>query len=106
MLPEDSHIAYRGLLNYQDCTQGIDSSVMAFNLNHQATYDLLMDLKKAYVAGEVFKYREWHDEFITERLMNIYLTNGLKAVTLEGITDTILHFKGNIKPSTLPLRDK
>ena len=106
MLPEDAHIAYRGLRNYEDGTQGIDSSVMAFNLNHQATYDLLMDLKKAYVAGEVFQYREWHDAFITERLMNIYLTHGLKTVTLEGITDTILHFNGNINPSTLPLRDK
>ena len=106
MLPEDAHIAYRGLRSYEDGTQGIDSSVMAFNLNHQATYDLLMDLKKAYVAGEVFQYREWHDAFITERLMNIYLTHGLKAVTLESITDTILHFNGNINPSTLPLRDK
>lgn len=106
MLPEDAHIAYRGLRNYEDGTQGIDSSIMAFNLNHQATYDLLMDLKKAYVAGEVFQYREWHDAFITERLMNIYLTHGLKTVTLEGITDTILHFNGNINPSTLPLRDK
>ena len=106
MLPEDAHIAYRGLRNYEDGTQGIDSSVMAFNLNHQATYDLLMDLKKAYVAGEVFQYREWHDAFITERLINIYLTHGLKTVTLEGITDTILHFNGNINPSTLPLRDK
>ena len=106
MLPEDAHIAYRGLRNYEDGTQGIDSSVMAFNLNHQATYDLLMDLKKAYVAGEVFQYREWHDAFITERLMNIYLTHGLKTVTLEGITNTILHFNGNTNPSTLPLRDK
>ena len=106
MLPEDAHIAYRGLRNYEDGTQGIDSSIMAFNLNHQATYDLLMDLKKAYVAGEVFQYREWHDAFITERLMNIYLTHGLKTVTLEGITDTILHFNGNTNPSTLPLRDK
>jgi len=105
MLPQDVHIAYRGLRNYEDGTQGIDSSVMAFNLNHQATYDLLMDLKKAYVTGEVFQYREWHDAFITERLMNIYLTHGLKTIMLEGITDTILHFNGNINPSTLPLRD-
>ena len=105
MLPQDVHIAYRGLRNYEDGTQGIDSSFMAFNLNHQATFDLLMDLKKAYVTGEVFQYREWHDAFITERLMNIYLTHGLKTITLEGITDTILHFNGNINPSTLPLRD-
>ena len=106
MLPDDAHIVYRGLRSYEDGTQGIDSSFMAFNLKHQATYDLLMDLKKAYVTGEVFQYREWHDAFITERLMNIYLTHGLKAIMLEGITDTILHFKGNTNPSTLPLRDK
>ena len=55
---------------------------MAFNLNHQAPLDILGDLRGAYVSGEVLSYREWHDAFIFERLLNIYRAHGMRVHTL------------------------
>ena len=56
--------------------------LMAFNLNHQAPLDILGDLRGAYVSGEVLSYREWHDAFIFERLLNIYRAHGMRVHTL------------------------
>ena len=44
---------------------------MAFNLNKQPPIDLLGDLRGAYISGEFVQYREWHDYFILQRLINI-----------------------------------
>jgi len=55
---------------------------MAFNLNHQAPLDLLGDYRGAYESGEVLSYREWHEAFIFERLLNIYRAHGMRVHTL------------------------
>ena len=56
--------------------------LMAFNLSNQPSLDILGDLRGAYVSGEVLSYREWHDAFIFERLLNIYRAHGMRVHTL------------------------
>ena len=34
---------------------------MAFNLNKKPSLDLLWDLRRTYMNGEVIQYREWTD---------------------------------------------
>jgi hypothetical protein len=106
MLPDNVDIAYSGVRKYDDGTSNIDASFMAFNLSKQPALDLLGDLQGAYISGEVFQYREWHDAFITERLLNIYKAHGMKVLDIgEKVKDYILHLKGVQDPSLLPLRD-
>jgi len=57
-------------------------SFMAFNLNHQPPLDILGDLRGAYESGEVLSYREWHDSFVMERLLNIYRAHGMRVHSL------------------------
>ena len=55
---------------------------MAFNLDHQSPLDILGDLRGAYESGEILSYREWHDAFILERLLNIYRAHGMRVHSL------------------------
>ena len=71
-----------------------DASFMAFNLNKQPPIDLLGDLRGAYVSGEFLQYREWHDYFILQRLINIYQVHGLKLHKIPAVSDFMVHFKG------------
>lgn len=64
-----------------------ETSFLAFNLNRQPPLDLLGDLRGAYISGEVLTYREWHDGFVFERLLNIYNAHGLRSVDLTGSED-------------------
>ena len=57
-------------------------SFMAFNLNHRSPIDILGDLRGAYESGELLSYREWHDAFIFEGLLNIYRAHGMRVHTL------------------------
>ena len=57
-------------------------SFMAFNLNHRSPVDILGDLRGAYESGELLSYREWHDAFIFERLLNIYRAHGMRVHSL------------------------
>jgi hypothetical protein len=56
---------------------------MAFNLNKKPALDLLGDLRGAYIFRRTSQYREWHDAFITERLLNIYKAHGMNIHTVE-----------------------
>ena len=105
MLPEASDIAYSGMRKFDDGTECIDASFMAFNLSRRPALDLLNELRKGFISGEVFQYREWHDAFIIERLINIYKSHGLRVVSLDKINNHILHFQGSTNPASLPLRD-
>ena len=89
-----------------------DPSFMAFNLNHQAPLDILGDLRGAYVSGELLSYREWHDAFILERLLNIYRAHGMRVHSLtpsntrKGIKSTPLsNYLINIEETNRSLRD-
>ena len=86
-----------------------ETSFTAFNLNRENPLMLLADLRGAYVSGEVLGYREWHDGFIFERLLNIYkahgtnthdLTPNVKGIDAFGqspISEYMIHFKGHKK---------
>ena len=78
-----------------------DASFMAFNLNKQPPIDLLGDLKGAYVSGEFIQYREWHDYFILQRLINIYQVHGLKLHKIPMVSDFMVHFAGQFDASKL-----
>ena len=89
-----------------------ETSFMAFNLNRENPLQLLADLRGAYISGEVLGYREWHDGFIFERLLNIYKAHGtnthnltpdvkgLDAFGQSPLSEYMVHFKGNKKFTT------
>jgi hypothetical protein len=82
---------------------------MGFNLSSHNTCSILADLRGAYTIGETIAYREWHDGFIFERLLNIYKAHGMEVHNLspnvEGLaafmqsplSEYFNHFKGNLK---------
>jgi len=92
-----------------------ETSFIAFNLNHDAPLFLLGDLRGCYDIGEVVMYREWHDGFIFERLLKIYIAHGLKAKSLTAnftkdppnmplqafknspLSEYMVHYKGQLK---------
>jgi|TARA_B100001123_G_scaffold278365_1_gene309794 hypothetical protein len=97
-----------------------EGAFIAFNLKSKATQDLLGDLRGAYISGEVFNYREWHDSFIFTRLLTIYKAHGLKVLNLGMNADTknfsafeqsplssmFLHFQGADASSLKNIRDE
>ena len=105
MLNDDCDIAYSGVRDYPDGSRYLDTSFMAFNLNKKPALDLLGDLRGAYNSGELLQYREWHDSFLMERLLNIYKAHGMKIKTVEQIKDYIIHFQGIENISLNPIRD-
>lgn len=86
-----------------------ETSFMGFNLGVHNTCSLLADLRGAYTIGEVVAYREWHDGFIFERLLNIYKAHGMEAHNLSPnvkglaafaqspLSEYFEHFKGQRK---------
>ena len=86
-----------------------ETSFIAFNLDYLSPHYLLADLRGCYDIGEVTAYREWHDGFIFERLLKIYIAHGLRAQNLtqgvEGLaafaqsplSQYMIHYKGNLK---------
>lgn len=86
-----------------------ETSFMGFNLSSHNACSLLADLRGCYTIGETVAYREWHDGFIFERLLNIYkahgmVTNnlsenatGLAAFDQSPLSEYFKHFKGNRK---------
>ena len=86
-----------------------ETSFIAFNLDYQSPHYLLADLRGCYDIGEVTAYREWHDGFIFERLLKIYVAHGLRVQNLsqgaEGLaafaqsplSQYMIHYKGNLK---------
>tara|TARA_R110000787_G_scaffold4306_7_gene16692 strand:+ start:9707 stop:12010 length:2304 start_codon:yes stop_codon:yes gene_type:complete len=86
-----------------------ETSFLAFNLDRENPLQFLADLRGAYISGEMFGYREWHDGFIIERLLNIYkahgtnthnLTPNIKGLDAFGqspISEYMEHFKGQTK---------
>ena len=104
MLPEACDIAFAGARDI-DGGRYVDCSFMAFNLNKRPALDLLGDLRGAYISGEIVQYREWHDSFLIERLLNIYKAHGMKIQDLPQINDYIAHFEGVDNIKNLAIRD-
>jgi hypothetical protein len=105
MLPDSCDVVYKGTRTYPDKTYYLDTSFIAFNLSKKPALDLLGDLRGAYNSGELLQYREWHDSFILERLLNIYKAHGMKIKSLEQIGDYITHFEGVENIKHLSVRD-
>ena len=105
LFPEKSELVYLGR---KDADYS-ETSFLAFNLDYESPYCLLGDMRGCYDIGEVTAYREWHDGFIFERLLKIYIAHGLRAHNLtpkvEGLaafaqsplSQYMMHFKGNLK---------
>ena len=86
-----------------------ETSFVGFNLNRENALRFIADLRGAYMSGEVLGYREWHDGFIFERLLNIYKAHGtnvhnltpnvkdLDAFGVSPLSQWMIHFKGNKK---------
>ena len=95
MLPEGADLVYDSSNPY----------FVAFNLNKQSPLDLLGDLREAYTTGEYIQYREWHDSFIMERLLNIYSKHGMKVHQTSLMNNYIYHFNGLYDPTRNAVRD-
>jgi len=104
-LPDKSDLVHLGRkdVDYSE------TSFMGFNLSSHNTCSILADFRGCYTIGETVSYREWHDGFIFERLLNIYkahgmITNnlsenakGLSAFAQSPLSEYFTHFKGNLK---------
>jgi hypothetical protein len=95
MLPEGADMVYNSA----------DPYFVAFNLNKQPPLDLLGDLREAYTSGEYIQYREWHDSFIMERLINIYSKHGMKIHQTTLMNNYLYHFQGLYDPTKNAVRD-
>ena len=95
MLPEGADMVYNSA----------DPYFVAFNLNKQPPLDLLGDLREAYTSGEYIQYREWHDSFIMERLINIYSKHGMKIYQTTLMNNYLYHFQGLYDPTKNAVRD-
>ena len=86
-----------------------ETSFMGFNLQYHDACSILADLRGCYTIGETISYRERHDGFIFERLLNIYKAHGMVVNNLsencKGLTafmqsplsEYFIHYKGNFK---------
>ena len=96
-----------------------ETSFMRFDLHHSrsAAFDVLEDVRAAYDTLEVRGYREWHDGFVFQRIINLHVNHTLEvenlspeANTLDAfhtsrLAERIEHFKGAKKeaPREIPI---
>ena len=86
-----------------------ETSFMAFNMDSEMAYSLLMDLRYEYDTGELMLFREWHDGFIFERLLRLHKRHGMIAKSLTSneymgleafmhspLGDKMIHYKGPV----------
>lgn len=85
-----------------------ETSFMRFALwpDREAAFNVLEDVRAAYDSLEVRGYREWHDGFVFQRIINLHQNHGLLvqnlspgAKTLDAfhtspLADKMEHFKG------------
>ena len=105
LLPEKAELVYLGRTDVDYS----ETSFIAFNISSESPYCLLGDFRGCYDIGETISYREWHDGFIFDRLLKIYIAHGLRAHNLTPVvkglsafaqsplSQYMKHFKGNLK---------
>ena len=85
---------------------GYEFFLQGFNLSRQTPVDMLGDLRGAYISKEFLNYREWHDGFLMNRLMTIYMAHGMRVheVSYENSIagDMFIHLQGS---TNVALRD-
>jgi len=57
--------------------------LIGFNLDRETPVRLLGDLRGAFISGEFLNYREWHDNFIFDRLKLIYNAHGMNTLEID-----------------------
>ena len=57
--------------------------LVGFNLDKETPVRLLGDLRGAFISGEFLNYREWHDNFIFDRLKLIYNAHGMNTLEVD-----------------------
>ena len=104
-LPSQASVVHLGRTNIDYS----ETSFMGFNLQYHDACSLLADFRGCYTIGETIAYREWHDGFIFERLLNIYKAHGmavnnmtenvkgLTAFMQSPLSEYFIHYKGNLK---------
>ena len=104
-LPEKASVVHLGRkdIDYSE------TSFMGFNLMYHDACSILADFRGCYTINETIAYREWHDGFIFERLLNIYKAHGmivnnmtehakgLTAFMQSPLAEYFVHYKGNLK---------
>tara|TARA_R100000306_G_scaffold62194_2_gene67535 strand:- start:18 stop:2228 length:2211 start_codon:yes stop_codon:yes gene_type:complete len=110
LLPEEVELVHLG----RKATDYSETSFLAFNLNSIRTHSVLLDLRGIYNSGEVITFREWHDGFIFERLLNLHKAHGLRTLDLSpdcedlqafnnsALSKYMRHFKGPAKERIQP----
>lgn len=100
-LPSETDLVHLGRNNFTYS----ETSFIGLNLESQVPVDFLGDLLGAYLSGELFQYREWHDGFIFERLLTIYKAHGLKYHDWTGSLDIKSMTEGKQAFDLFPLSD-
>lgn len=98
-LPEKVNLVHLGRKHFTYS----ETSFIGFNLNSDTTLEFIGDFIGAYLTGEVFNYREWHDGFLFERLLIIYKAHGLKFHDWTGSKDIKSQVKGEQAFDLFPL---
>ena len=100
-------------------TDYAETSFMRFALwpDREAAFNVLEDVRSAYDTLEVRGFREWHDGFVFQRIINLHKNHGLlvqnlspDAVDLDAfhtspLADRMEHFKGAKKDKGTILPD-
>lgn len=93
-----------------------ETSFIRFDLHHRrsAAFEVLEDVRAAYDTLEVRGYREWHDGFVFQRIINLHVNHTLDvenlspdAKTLDAfhtsrLAERMQHFKGAKKVDAVP----
>ncbi len=99
-----------------------ETSFMRFALwpSREAAFNVLEDVRASYDTQEVRGYREWHDGFVFQRIINIHKNHGLRVQNLSPdakdldafhtspLAGRLEHFKGAKKdaqntPKSIPI---
>jgi len=97
-----------------------ETSFMRFALwpSREAAFNVLEDVRASYDTLEVRGYREWHDGFVFQRIINIHKNHGIRIQNLSPdakdldafhtspLAERLEHFKGakkDAKPTSIPI---
>ena len=92
IFPNQAEVVHLGRMSIDYSETGF----VGWNLESSAARSFLNDIKNTYVTDEVFKYIQWHDSFVFERLLNIYKNNGLRAHNLSANISGLNVFENSI----------
>ena len=66
--PQKGLISYLGRKDWDHSECGF----VAYRVGHPVPLSFLRDFRRAYTTGEIFKFPQWHDSYIFDRIMEMY----------------------------------